>query len=276
MLAQESLRAGRLDDALAELQQLVRKEPEKAQHRVFLFQLLVVLGRWERALQQLEAVAQLDPSAMAMVGTYRAAIAAEVVRSHVFAGEVRPQIIGEPEEWMAWLVEALRLTAAGQHAAASELRGRAFDSAPVTSGELDGAPFAWIADGDARLGPMLEVVLNGRYAWLPFQRVTAVRLEAPTDLRDLVWAPAFLTMQTGAEVPALIPSRYPGSADSADGALRLGRRTEWSERGEGTGCWVGLGQRMLATDEGEHPFLEIRNLQLRGDAAPGSKDPAQL
>jgi type VI secretion system protein ImpE len=128
---------------------------------------------------------------------------------------------------------------------------------------VDGAPFAWIADGDGRLGPMLEVVVNGRYAWLPFQRLRAVRLEAPSDLRDFVWMPAFVTLETGAELPALVPARYPGS-EAREDPLRLCRRTEWTELGVGTGCWAGAGQRMLATDRGEHPFLDLRAIRLQG------------
>src|SRR5882724_5319019 len=113
MLGQEWLREGRLEETLAELQARVRKDPANAQHRIFLFQLLAVLGRWDRALTQLEAVAQLDRAATAMVGTYRQAIAAERERAAVFGGEARPALIGEPQEWMAWLLEALRLNCAG-------------------------------------------------------------------------------------------------------------------------------------------------------------------
>jgi len=261
MRAEERLREGRLEEALAELQDRVRAEPDRAQHRVFLFQLLSVLGRWERALAQLDAVAQLDPKALPMVYAYRAAIEAEAVRADVFAGRATPVIVGEPEAWMASLVEALRLSAAGDHAAAGELRAKAFEEAPATPGELDGAEFAWIADADARLGPMLEVVVNARYGWLPFQRVRAIRLEPPADLRDLVWMPAFLTLETGAEVAALVPTRYAGS-EAGEDAIRLSRRTEWRELGAESECWAGAGQRMLATDRGEHPLLDVRAVRL--------------
>ena len=46
MQAEQSLREGRLRDALAELQAQVRKEPADAKYRIFLFQLLAVLGLW--------------------------------------------------------------------------------------------------------------------------------------------------------------------------------------------------------------------------------------
>lgn len=269
MSAQERLREGGLEEELAELQQQVRQEPASAPLRVFLVQLLAVLGRWERARAQMEALAELDAGARPLVDTYGPALAAEAVRASVFSGQARPPLIGEPEEWMAWLLEALRLGALGEHAGAAELRARAFEAAPPIAGAIDGAEFAWIADADARLGPMLEVIVNGRYAWLPFQRLRAARFEAPSDLRDLLWTPAYLTLETGAEVPALIPTRYVGS-ESAEDAIRLCRRTEWRELGAGSGCWAGLGPRMLTTDRDEYPLMDVRDLRLgRGDLGSG-------
>ena len=32
---------------------------------------------------------------------------------------------------------------------------------------IDGKAFAWMADADMRLGPVLEAVINGRYYWVP-------------------------------------------------------------------------------------------------------------
>ena len=51
--ARELLRAGEPAQALAALQDLVRGDPSNAEKRVFLFQLLSVLGQWERAARQL-------------------------------------------------------------------------------------------------------------------------------------------------------------------------------------------------------------------------------
>ena len=47
---QELLKQGMPREALAALQALVRAQPQDAKLRVFLFQLLAVLGDWERAL----------------------------------------------------------------------------------------------------------------------------------------------------------------------------------------------------------------------------------
>ena len=53
MLAEDCLKAGDIEHSLRQLRDEVRKRPADAKIRVFLFQLLVILGRWDRALNQL-------------------------------------------------------------------------------------------------------------------------------------------------------------------------------------------------------------------------------
>src|SRR4051812_29202926 len=177
MQAAERLKSGNLEEALADLQAEVRKNPANAQTRVFLFQLLCLLGRWDRARTQLEVLADMDKQTTSMVQTYGALLQCEAVRTEVFAGKRPPLVFGKPGEWVALLLEALKLTAQGKHREATALRAQSFESAPTTSGKADGQPFAWIADGDSRLGPMLEAVVNGRYYWVPFHRLREIRIE---------------------------------------------------------------------------------------------------
>lgn len=265
---EQSLREGDLAAALHGLQQRVRADPADPKLRVFLFQLLAVTGQWDRALKQLQVAGELDAGTLAMVQTYREALRCEALRGEVFAGRRSPLVFGDPEAWVAPLLQALRLTAESQHSAAEELRAQAFDAAPVTAGEVDGAPFAWIADADVRLGPVLEAVVGGSYYWIPFSRIREIRLEEPEDLRDLVWTPARFCWSNGGEAVGLIPTRYPGSESDADDRVRLARQTEWSEAGEAS--VFGRGQRMLATDSGEYPLLEVRTIRLQGDAGGNS------
>lgn len=265
MPAEQSLREGRLADALAELQALVRKEPANPKHRIFLFQLLAVLGRWDRALNQLNVVGEMDAATLPMVQTYQEALRCESLRADVFAGRRSPLLFGDPDPWAALLLEALRLTAADHYGEAQTVREQAFEAAPATAGLIDEQPFTWIADADPRLGPVLEAIVNGRYYWIPFQRIQAIVLEPPADLRDYVWMPAQFTWANGGEAVGLIPARYPGSPDSADPLTQLGRKTEWRECE--AGAWLGLGQRILTTDQGEYPLLDIRRIELNTGSA---------
>jgi type VI secretion system protein ImpE len=256
--AEEALRAGDPVLALEQLQKAVRAAPADAKLRVFLFQLLCVLGQWERALTQLELCAELDASALPMRETYRQAVGCELVRAEVFKGRKSPMLFGEPESWIALLVESLIRSGRGEAGIAERLRDEAFASAPASAGQAGDRRFEWIADADMRLGPLLEAIVNGRYYWVPFSRLLRVELEAPQDLRDAVWLPATLHFINGGAAIALVPTRYPGSESSGDGQLMLARRTAWEEHAPGV--HFGIGQRVLATDAGDFALLDLRTL----------------
>lgn len=267
MSAEEELRDGDPDAALAQLQERVRQDPSNVELRVFLFQLLAVLGQWDRAMTQLNVAGNLDAETLAMVHTYREALRCERLRAEVFGGRHSPLVLGKPAQWMAFLMEALRLFAQGQSAQAEELRAAAFKEAPTISGTIDGQDFAWISDVDTRLGPLLEVIVNGRYYWAPFARISRIRIEEPADLRDLVWMPTQFEWANGGEAVGLIPTRYPGSEASPDSAIRMARKTEWEEH-EGD-LLTGLGQRLLATDANDYAIMDVRDVVLdaRSEAA---------
>src|SRR3954469_18745213 len=154
--AEQALRDGDPHGALKLLQEEVRGKSNDAKLRVFLFQLLAVVGQWERALNQLEVAANLDASTLAMAQTYREAVRCELLRAQVFEGRKSPMVFGEPEQWLALLIESLLVAGRGETAQADDLRAKAFDEAPTSAGTLNGTAFAWIADADMRLGPVIE------------------------------------------------------------------------------------------------------------------------
>ena len=137
--------------------------------------------------------------AIPMAQTYREAIRCEAFRAEVFAGKRTPHVLGEPPPWIGLLVESLEKLAQGHVAAAEALRAKAFEQAPAKGGTIDGKAFEWIADADSRLGPVCEAIIDGKYYWVPFERLVRVKVEAPTDLRDVVWASAQLELATGAK-----------------------------------------------------------------------------
>lgn len=108
---------------------------------------------------------------------------------------------------------------------------------------------------------MLEALADGRYYWIPFQRIQTIVLEKPADLRDYVWMPAQFTWANGGETVGLIPA-----------VIRIRRLASirwcnWGARPSGGKCdaetWLGLGQRMLTTDQGEYPLLDARRIDLK-------------
>ena len=193
-----------------------------------------------------------------------------VQRAQVFEGKKSPVVFGVPEQWLALLIESLLVAGRGQPDESENLRGQAFEEAQAVSGDIDGQPFNWIADADSRLGPVLEAIINGRYYWVPFARLTKIVIEPPEDLRDMVWMPAHLQFENGGESVALIPTRYPGSETSEEGLIALARKTTWEQIG--VDAYRGFGQRIITTDLGELPLMEIRSINLEGELQPDSSD----
>ena len=254
MTAEESIRSGDLDGALRSLQEAIKKNPADSKLRVFLFQLHCVNGNWDKALTQLSLLADISADTMMLAQIFRPVLQCEALREEVFAGKRSPLIFGEPQEWVGWLVHANSLLASGNATEARKLIDQALEAAPAVPGTINEHAFEWLADADSRLGPVLEAVIDGKYYWIPLNRIARIDITRPSDLRDLVWISANFTWSNGGEAVGLIPVRYAGSEKSADPAIRLARRSDWEDAGEG--FFLGKGQRLFATDAGEFPLLE--------------------
>lgn len=279
MSALQFLKSGDLSKALTSLQDEVRNNPSEPKHRIFLFQLYALMGESGRARNQLNVLRDLSKDAMTLVQTYQEALQCDSLREDVYDGKRTPLVFGQPEDWIAMMVNAL--TMVENVAAASELRALALEQATAVPGTLtfypnntvnsaDGSDvesrqtqesFEWLADADSRLGPIFEAILNGKFYWVPMARVKSITLERVTDLRDLVWLPAKFEWTNGGEAVAFIPTRYPKSSRSNDDAIRLARTTHWTEVDEST--YVGTGLRILATDQGEYPLTSIARIDFQ-------------
>ncbi len=266
MTAENHLKQGDINAALQQLQEQVKKQPANVELRVFLFQLLSVMGQWDRALTQLSVASDLDDGTLAMVSMYRQVIACERLREQVFLGKKEPVIFGKPQEWVALLIQALKLAAENENTKSQKIRSQAFDAAPITSGVIDEQPFEWLADSDPRLGPVMEAMIDGRYLWVPIDNLKSIVIDEPTDLRDVVWLPAHFTWNNEGESFGIIPCRYPFSHQH-DPALALSRKTQWQDCGED--LFLGLGQKIWATNNDEYPVMDVRSIQF--NSAPATE-----
>jgi len=264
MTPREVLATGNLEAALAEVGARLRANPELAREHVFLFEILVLAGRWEKARQRLDVLEHVAPSNQSAYQFWRTAIAAEEQRREVFAGTAAPRIVGEPEPWLPPLVGALADEAGGRVAEARAARARALAQAPAWSGDVTGptgvARGGDLRDVDDRLGPVIEMLWLGRYYWLPFSRVARLRAARAGKLRlvDVAWFPVNVTLVDGTDVDALVPTRYPGSENDPDPLVRVGTKTEIAvgEPGETRG----RGQRLFASGAEEWPLVELVEL----------------
>ena len=256
MDADQLLRDGDLDGARSALVETLRDNPADARARMFLFQLLAVAGEWEKARTHLDALARISPDARMLATVYSMAMKAEEQRAAIFAGRERMPVIRGA--WCEGLADAIMHYAKGDAAEANAARDAALDQAPDTPGEIDRVRFDWITDADARFGPTLEVIIQGRYGLVAFSEVSVLQSEGPKDLRDTVWYPVQIQFREGQSVAALLPTRYPGSERSSDLALRMGRGTGWQEEAAGESAF---GQHLLTLSGGEDiGLLTVRSL----------------
>jgi type VI secretion system protein ImpE len=229
MHARQLFQAGRLDEAIEALGAEVRDNPTDAQRRAFLFELLCFAGQYDRAEKHLSVLGSNGRDAEMGALLYHAALHGERLRQDMFEKETFP-----------------------------------VSSARIVGGTINGQPFTTITDADSRIGPRLEIFAAGQYMWLPFEHIDSVRMEAPKRLRDLLWAPAIVRPAEsfkGLEMgEALVPAIAPLTWRNPDGAVRLGRVTEWVELEDGGQALVG--QKMLLVDDEEFPILELRELEI--------------
>ena len=247
------------DAALAALKNHVRHEPGDARLRLSLAQLELVNGDWEKADAALDATGNLDPEQALLCQQWRLQTEAERTRADVFAGRKTAFVMGEPAPWIASLQNALRLDAEGSATAADAARRHALEAAPARGGTIDGTPFDWICDADERLGPIFEAIVNGRYTWIPHNVVESMTIPPPRELVDGVWCEIVVRLTNGGETSVMMPVRYPGSEHAEDGRLRLARLTSFEATSAGT--QIGLGQRLFATDDADHPLLQTRTIE---------------
>lgn len=257
MTADDHLREGNLEAARAELIATVKRAPADQGARMFLFQLLCVNGEWDKAAAQLRTLASLSPEAQMLSTAYGQAIEAEKTRAAAFAGRGDFPILAGEEAWTADLAASLSAFARGDAADGEARRDAAFDAAPDCAGTADGRAFAWIADADPRFGPTVEAIVHGRWGLLPFSAVEHIAFEPARDLRDLVWLPVQFRLRTGLSAAGFLPTRYPGS-EAGDAAIQLARETRWTGAAAGD---IGLGQRLLAFDDGDEAgLLSLRRI----------------
>lgn len=243
------------------MENAIRKAPTHAGNRVELFDVLCLAGDFARAATILDTVTQFDKDSQLFTSVYAGVLRSEAQRQAFFGGKERPLIVGEPLPFIAPLLEAFRLEAEGNGAAAAELRADAINGSPDVAGVCELGEFSNILDADCRFGPCIELIQDNRYWLAPICRLAKLEVREPVNHHDLVWARARFTWATGGISDGFLPVRYPGSERSTEAALRLAAETHVLSDDEG--LRVLAGQRLLATTAGELPLLQAREITFR-------------
>lgn len=256
----ELVRTASLGEAREQVERELRRKPDINKHFLRL-ELFCLLEETERAVKQAETCVRFDPAVLPTIAPTLGLLHAEQVRNAVFAGQARAELPPNAPEWPNLLMDALHAQARNDVALADTLREKALEAVPETSGlavtDAAESPFDWITDSDTRLGPVMEVIMEDSYFWVPFTMIQNLELAVPSKLRDFAWLPVTFVVND-LRRHGFIPGRYPGSGAAGD-ALALGRETRWTDEGQ-TGVF-GLGQKVWITDAGDLPLYDLRGLR---------------
>lgn len=255
MVGADLLKAGRLSEALERVAEEVKAKPGDTAARTFYFELLSLSGDLDRAAKQLDVLANETGE---MGNLYLGAIQAERERRSFFHGGPRPKLLVESPNVSLYL-EAVECYGAGQSAAAIERLNSVESSAPVRA-LLNGEEVHELNDSHDLLGPFLELVMEGHYAWVPWDAIQSLNIPEPRYLRHTLWTPASLSLHSGDQGQVLLFSLYVDS-HLHDEDVKLGRRTTWEQ--DPAGFTIAYGQRVIATEQRDWPILEIRTLEVK-------------
>jgi type VI secretion system protein ImpE len=266
--AKALLDAGKLGEAIEELTREVRAHPADASLRTFLFEVLCFAGEWDRAEKQLDAIAHQTVKTEVGAQVYRNNLKAERDRQKLYSDGLHPHFLNEPPGYVDLHLAAINRLREGSLAEARETLDRAEEQRPALSGTFNGTPFEDFRDWDDVLGPVLEVIFNGQYTWLPFEQITRMEIGAPKTLRDLMWTSARVQARDGTIGEVYIPALYAGSHQSQNDQVRLGRMTDWKRVSDDLSLAVGL--RLFLVDGEDKSLFEARSVEFEPLTPRGS------
>ena len=277
MDTKELIRAGKLSEARQSLIGSVKSSPGDSGLRVLLFQVLSLMGDWEKAERHIDIVAAQDVKAEAGVLSYRNLLHAERIRQEVNQFERRPDFLPKTPPYAEKYFLALEQIRQGDLKTAEEIFDQLEEDRPRVSGTINGNPFVDVRETDSYLLFFIEAFVHERYVWIPFESIREMVLQTPKSLFDLIWIPAHITAWDGLTLNCFLPVVYPGSAFADDDRIKMGRMTDWHPLG--AKFYRGMGQHVYLFGEEEVPLLEIRELTVNrpdpatsADTEEGAKD----
>lgn len=255
----ELIKAGKLVEARENLVGEVKTSPGDTGKRTLLFQILALLGEWDKALRHLDMIGSQDPARAIHVQTCKNLILAEKERSEVCSLKQLPSFLPETPPYLDTYYEALKNIRSEN----SEKAAGLFSSIqrPVVSGTVNDKPFEGICDTDTFVHAFIEAFVHERYVWIPFEYIRELNVSEPKNLFDLIWIQAGITTWEGLSLNCYLPVLYPETFLHEDDQVRLGRLTKWTPLAGS--FFKGHGQHVYQAGEEDISILEIRNITCR-------------
>jgi type VI secretion system protein ImpE len=260
MSATDSFKAGRLQEAVDQQIQEVKSDPADHAKRLFLFELFAFGGDLERAKRQIDAIQYDELELEAATLAYRKVLDSETARRRLFRDGTAPQFLREPTESVRLRLEAVNRLRENRLVEAAQTLARAAEKEPPVRGLLNQKSFDSLRDCDDVFGPVLEVMAQGNYYWVPLEHIDTLAMNPPKHPRDLLWVPARLEVRDGPAGDVFLPALYPFSHEHSDDLVKLGRMTDW--KGAEREPVQGVGLRTFLVGDEAITLLEWRELQI--------------
>ncbi len=260
--AKEKLNSGDLQGAIESLIQLVKQKPTDLQARIFLFELSLFSGEWERAERQLEVIGQMDIGSAFGAKVYQQCIVAERKRSRYFTESLKPEFVTEVPEYIYGLLNANNYLRDGNSAKAKELLDEVEEKRPVFSCEINGKKREDFRDYNDLTSCVMEIFIRDSYVWVPFEQILVIEFAPLRSLRDLFWRQARIMAVNGTSGEVFVPGIYSNSWQSQDVEIQLGKATDWKDAGNEV--YIGQGQKIFFDGETK-PIFGIEKIVFGGE-----------
>jgi type VI secretion system protein ImpE len=258
MNVSELLTAGRLGDAIDAQQAVLAESPGNSAARLLMADLWALAGDYTTAWV---LIRQIDDDSPAWKRTRRHTRGLLQSLLHRLNGR-RPQLIGPAPEHVRNRLRLRRAHRDEDGIAARKFLDRADRASPMLTGHVDGREFSGFRDADDRTASVLEVILNGHYAWIEFEAITRIVLAPARHLLDIIIREATLTLRSGDVITGHLPVRGDAYFELPnDDALALGLDTEWHE--DYGDVVETRGAKIILTTAEEIELAQCRQIDLR-------------
>jgi type VI secretion system protein ImpE len=259
MNPREAYRAGDLKGAIAGMNEEVRQHPTDTSRRGFLCELLCFAGELDRADKLLDTLAAQDPQSTLGIAAFRHLIRAEQARQQFHTEGRLPEFLGQPSPVLQLHLQASIHVREGKLAEAAALLEQAESQRPHTIGTCDGKPFDDLRDLDDLTSAFFEVLTsNGKYYWVPVDRVQHMEFRAPERPHDLLWVRVHMIVRDGPDGEVFLPTLYAGTHADSEDRFRLGRATDW--RGGDGSPMKGVGLRTFLVGDEDRTILSLKEI----------------
>ncbi|HEY8560315.1 MAG TPA: type VI secretion system accessory protein TagJ [Pyrinomonadaceae bacterium] len=257
--AKTLLEAGNLSGAIEAALGLVKKNPTDVAARIFLFELSIFAGDWDRAKRQLDVIGHQDTVAMIGSKILEQCVLAENKRAEFFAKGTKPTFLDSPPDYIYGLLTANNRMIEGNLTEAQEILGKVDEQRPAFACRINGEEIADFRDYNDPTSVVLEVIIKDDYVLVPFEQIERITFSEPKSLRDYFWRQATLETGNGTNGEVFVPTLYNDSWRNGDDRIRLGKATDWRELDED--IYVGEGAKLFAVGAEHKTIFDLETIE---------------